>query len=168
MPSRALPLVLLLGLALAPLPTGGASIACEYDRYADHLLGPVLVHQVSHKCRYHDVFRNADVYDRLDRYDAYRQNDTLREEAGRTHWFAYYEHVLETTYRADGRTELVHETWFETGGAILQHKYLENRDASGKTSCHGAARFDPGGGPGRVHVPRTPDYPRCAPPGLLA
>lgn len=158
---RALPLlVALLALPLAAPPIGAASVACDYDQAIDYVLGSLSVHHVRHRCRYYDVWLEAWVVDRLDRYDATR-TDALAPGA---HVFTHYAQSVETTF-SDGRVTFERETYLGAAGATIAHDYNEER-AAGTTKCHSAldARHEHG----RVSIPRTPDHPRCLPPGTLA
>lgn len=158
---RVLLLAALLALPLAAPPGGAASVSCDYDQATDYVAANLQVHYVRHRCRYYDVWIDAWVVDRLDRYDGTR-TDPLGPGQ---HVFTYYTQSVETTYVATGRVTFEHETFLGAAGATLTHDYNEER-AGGVQKCHGAAEAHTS--QGRVSVPRTPDYPKCVPPGMLA
>lgn len=156
----ALPAVLLLALAL-PGP-GAAEDTCEYVRSSQAQVFLLRLDLVEQKCTWYDLKLAAWTTERIDRYEAHPAEGTGTEPV-----LTYYEQALERRFD-DGRATFLHRTYLLAGGAFLQHDYVEARDASGRRSCHGAGELDPPIVPGRLSVPRTPPYPACAPPGLLA
>jgi azurin len=160
---RALPAVvaaLLLALAL-PAPAGAAD-TCEYVRSSQVNTLDASIVYVDQKCRWYDLNLKAHVTERVERVEAHRGDGEAPD-----HVFTYYKQALERRF-ADGTSTYLHRTYVLSGGAFVQHDYLEKRDASGRVTCGGAGEVDPPAIPGRVSATSTPPYPACAPPGLLA
>lgn len=163
-PRTALLLALLLAAGLAP--TAEAADACDSIRNGVYHLGPLSVRELGHRCRYYNLAQKAHVTERVERYDAFR-GDPPGENETKQPLFTQMTLTLEWRY-LDGRTDFQRRTLLAVGDAWLHADYLEQRTAQGKATCHGAAEGRFGYVPGRLGVPTTPDYPACAPPGLLA
>lgn len=160
---KLLPLALL-AVLVAPGIAANPAVDCDYVESADYVAFGLKVHYASHRCHYHDL--EADITDRLERYDGFRSDPLDYDPQGQASDFALYTHSVETQYR-NGKNTYVHRTYAAWEDGHAWHDYMETRNA-GSTTCRGAADLEvPTHHLGRASIPTTPPYPTCLPRGLL-